>query len=781
MRKNFIYALASVAALSLIASCAKEVAAPEVEPAQESAGEQIIISASFPAEGFTKVEFSEYDYNDKLDLYWVGDETITVTDASDPTNTQTFTLESGVGNVTATFKGTAPKPAASYIISIDEAAGSYAEQTQACDGDTGHLTFVATLSGVTDYTSFEFSQDWADANGATFTASSVLRLRAALPDSDPDLMSGAITAVIFKASDNIFAGSNQLKVNIADSSNGHELGALTIYANLPGEQAIAAGTQLLVSFQVSDKEYDKYTAYRELPAMTIKAGQVNSLSLNCTNVDKYANANNTDIGTSSNPYLIADQHQMAQMYYEMVSKKMIYFKVVDDIDMTGVDWIPLNYESPYKNQINFDGGSHTISNLTVDTDHYDPVEEQTVNHGYPSFLGVAYGQMKDVTFDHASITAGSNNAGVVAGYIGTTVDEVDLVAQCSGITVSNSTLTATAAKNTRNAGLFAGVLATAGSSVTNCHVTGNNSIEQTTTSYTGCSVAGFIGNVSSAATIQNCTATADVSNAGSYYTAGFIGQIGSAVKPTIENCAFLGGNVTAGRSNNNSPVAGFIGRIAGGAGVTITNCYVDGVHIDAPNSGRVGGFVGDAGSNATPNSFVSCHVVNSTISGGINSAGFAGTYGTASKCYVESTTITANKDNAGGFVAYFENQSINDCYSSATVVGGAYANIGGFIGNSRLGGNIPANARNCFSNGTVSGSSDSVGAFIGGVTVGGSSITKCIAWSSTLDFIGSDGGNDVTGITGNYVGTSGSISSQATTLGWDSAVWNLGGSIPSLL
>lgn len=779
MRKNFIYALASVAALSLVASCNKEIAAPEVEPAQEFAGEQITISAGFPAYGFTKVEFSEYDYNDKLDLYWQDGDQITITDASDPSNTQTFTLESGAGDVTATFKGTALKPAAAYVISYDDAE-AYAEQTQAADGDTGHLKFAATLSGVSDYSSFEFSQDWADANGATFTSSSVLRLRALLPDSDPDLMSGAVTAVIFKASEAIFAGSDQLKVNITDSGSGYELGILTVYANLPGEQVIAAGTKLLVSFQVSDNAYEKYTAYRELPAMTIKAGQVNSLNLNCINIDKYANANNTDIGTSSNPYLVADQNQMAKMYSEMVSKKTIYFKVVDDIDMTGIDWIPLNYESPYKNQINFDGGNHTISNLTVDTNHYDPVEETTVNHGYPSFLGVAYGTIKDVTFDKASITAGSNNAGVVAGYIGTTVDEVDLNAACSGITVSNSTVSAEAARTTRNAGMFAGVLATAGSSVVNCHVTGTNSVEQITTSYTGCSTAGFIGNVSAAATIQNCTATADVQNKGSYYTAGFIGQIGSAVKPTIENCAFLGGNITAGRSNNNSPVGGFIGRIAGGAGVSIENCYVDGAHISAPSSGRIGGFVGDAGSNATPNCFVSCHVVNSTISGAINSGGFAGTYGTASKCYVESTTITANADNVGGFVAYFENQSISDCYATATVVGGSYANIGGFIGNSRLGGNIPANAKNCFSNSTVSGSSGSVGAFIGGLTVGGSSITKCIAWNSALPFLGDDGGNDDSGITGNYTGTSGSISSQASALGWDAAIWDLSGSIPAL-
>jgi len=374
----------------------------------------------------------------------------------------------------------------------------------------------------------------------------------------------------------------------------------------------------------------------------------------------------------------------------------------------------------------------------------------------------------------------------VAGYVGTTVDEVDLDAELSGITVSNSKVVAEAAKNTRNAGVFAGVLATAGSSVTDCHVEGKNYIEQKTTSYTGCSIGGLFGNIIAAATIDKCTAKADLNNIGSYYTGGLIGQIGSAVKATIKNSAFLGGKITAGRNNTNSPVGGFIGRVAGGAGVDITDCYVDGAEITCTNSGRIGGFVGDAGSNATVNKFTSCYVKNSTISGGINTGGFAGTYGSASNCYVESTTVTANSDNAGGFIAYFENSIISDCYSSATVVGGSHKNIGGFIGNCRLGTaiEIGASASSCFASGAVSGTAGdgSVGAFIGGLVVAGGTVTKCIGWNSTLPFYGANtsGSEEAAAkFTNNYVGTEGSISSQATTLGWDTNVWDLNGPVPT--
>lgn len=766
------YLIATVAFLAVL-SCAKESQAPVQTPEQ---GKLITISATIPVEGLTKVDFEEEPgYTAGLKLTWATGDQITVTDASNPANSQVFTLSDGAGTASGTFTGTALADAASYDITYDTfgAGFNYAEQTQATDGSTDHLKYAATLTGVSSYTSFEFDETWATANGGSFASSSVLRLRADIPFDLED-----VQAVYIKSDAAIFAGGREIKVNITTPADEEETDILTVYASLPaGDETIPAGTGLVVQFQVSDKEYDKYTAYRTMGAMTLKSGKVNSIGLDCNtdqDITQFANKVQDDIGTVDNPYIIGDQHQMSVMCDYMVSvfelqagQDAVYFKVVDDIDLTGIDWIPLNYNGSYDKPVNFNGGNHTISNMTVGS-----------TRGYPSFAGVAYGTYRNVTIDNAVIDAGNNNTGVFAGYVGTGTGNI--FADCRGITISNATLTATATQTNRNTGGFAGVLGNAKSVIKDCHVTGNNTISQTTTSFNGCSVAGFIGNVSVAATIEDCTAQADLQNEGSYYTGGFIGQIGAAVTPTVENCAFLGGNLTAGRSNTNSPVGGFVGRIAGGAGVTITNCYVDGAIIDAPNSGRCGGFVGDAGSNATANNFVSCYVKNSTISGGINSGGFAGTYGSASKCYVESTTITANAENAGGFIAYFEDSIINNCYSKANVVGGDHLNIGGFVGNCRQGGKLGSDVSYCFANGTVSGSDASVGAFIGGVTVAPTSVTKNIGWNATLPFVGSDGGLDISTITDNYAGNSGTISGQATTLGWDGSIWNLSGSVPTL-
>ena len=766
------YLIASIALLAVV-SCAKEGQAPEQAP---EGGKQITISATIPTDGLTKVDFDEgASYTDGLKLTWTAGDQITVTDASNPSNTQVFTLTAGAGTASGTFTGTALAAASSYNIVYDSfgTGFNYAEQTQATDGSTAHLKYSAALTGVNSYTSFSFDETWATTNGGSFASSSVLRLRADIPFDLED-----VKAVYIKSDAAIFAGGKEIKVNITTPADAGETDLLTVYAALPaGDQAIPAGTGLVVQFQVSDKEYDKYTAYRTLGAMTLKSGKVNNIGLDCNtdqDITQFANKVQDNIGTVDNPYIIGDQHQMSVMCDYMVSvfelqagQDAVYYKVVDDIDLTGIDWIPLNYNGSYDKPINFNGGNHTISNMTVGS-----------TYAYPSFAGVAYGTYRNVIIDKAVIDAGNSNTGVFAGYVGTGTGNI--FADCRGITISNATLTATATQTNRNTGGFAGVLGNAKSVIKDCHVTGNNTISQTTTSYNGCSVAGFIGNVSVAATIEDCTAQADLQNEGSYYTGGFIGQIGAAVTPTVENCAFLGGNLTAGRSNINSPVGGFVGRIAGGAGVTITNCYVYGAHINAPNSGRCGGFVGDAGSNATANNFVSCYVTNSTISGGVNSGGFAGTYGNASKCYVESTTITANEDNAGGFIAYFEDSRIENCYTKADVVGGDHLNIGGFIGNCRKGNKVGSYASYCFANGTVSGSAESVGAFIGGVTVVPTSVTKNIGWSA-LPFVGSDGSFDISeAIVDNYVGTSGTISGQATTLGWDGSIWNLSGSVPTL-
>ena len=93
----------------------------------------------------------------------------------------------------------------------------------------------------------------------------------------------------------------------------------------------------------------------------------------------------------------------------LVPQTKVYFRLKADIDMTGIDWVPLNFASPYENLIDFDGNGHTISNFT------------STFANYPSFFGVLYGSCHDVTFTNAVIESAVGGAtGIIASYCGTT-------------------------------------------------------------------------------------------------------------------------------------------------------------------------------------------------------------------------------------------------------------------------------------------------------------------------------------------------------------------------
>ena len=114
-------------------------------------------------------------------------------------------------------------------------------------------------------------------------------------------------------------------------------------------------------------------------------------------------------GTKNDPYNLYTAADMLKMAELLVPGTKVYFRMKADIDMDGIDWVPLNFASPYENCIDFDGGGHTISNFT------------STFANYPSFFGVLYGNCHDVTFVNAVIESAVGGAtGIVASYCGTT-------------------------------------------------------------------------------------------------------------------------------------------------------------------------------------------------------------------------------------------------------------------------------------------------------------------------------------------------------------------------
>lgn len=124
------------------------------------------------------------------------------------------------------------------------------------------------------------------------------------------------------------------------------------------------------------------------------------------------------------------------------------FKLVADIDMSGIEWTPWCNEAQYFGGL-FDGQGHTISNLTINDDHtaYD-------GHavGFIGRLGKnANGEkiLKNVTFDNAEVS-GHHYVGVAVGY--------NEFGKVDNVKVTNSTVTATHVDGADSCGDKAGAL-----------------------------------------------------------------------------------------------------------------------------------------------------------------------------------------------------------------------------------------------------------------------------------------------------------------------------------
>ena len=728
MRKIFNITLAAIGLIALSAACSK------VNPVDETPAAKVMTIQATISDAATRVTFDPAFGSDfkptAMAHTWQEGDKLRITDAADASKTALFDLVDGAGSATGKFQGTGFEAAKYNVEAVPQGTFNTGfTQTQAKDGATDHLQFVATATGVTDLSSFTLTE-----------TSSIIAFIAKLPKD----VAGTIKSL--DLSTKLYGFPITVTINLTDQEDVDSDDVLKVYANAPAAFSFPAGSEVFLTFNSTNAAHSVYTRYQKFTsALSPVAGKFNYIKMNCSHIDQYAGAD--DDGMEESPYLIADKYQLMAMKDLVEEDVTTYFKLLADVDLAGESWEPFNYADPYKKAVDFEGNGHRILNLNSSFS------------SYPSFAGVVAGDIKNVTFVDPVIVSGTSHAGVVGGYIGTG----SIIGNCTGVVVENATVSGTGAPSKgRSFGGFGGILGAAGT-IKDCHVKGTTKINQTFTA-TGSNAAGFIGNISAAATIEGCTATADVSNAASYYTAGFIGTIGSAVPAVIKSCAFLGGNLTSERSNNNSPVGGFIGRITADANAVVEDCYVDGAIIDAPVSGRAGGFVGECHNSST---ITSCYVKNSTVSAGMNTAGFVGVLyrTTVSKCYVENTTVKANKAQAAGFAAYPENATIIDCYTSADIEGGSFDSVGGFIGISK--GNITV--RNCYENGSVSGTSASVGAFIGRLDVAPAAITKCVAWNASLPFWGAVTEDlDTSAITDNYTGTEGSIYSQAVALGgWD--------------
>lgn len=187
------------------------------------------------------------------------------------------------------------------------------------------------------------------------------------------------------------------------------------------------------------------------------------------------------MGTEQFPYLISEPKDLVNMHDQVKLGQKVWFKMTDDVDMSDItDWVPVNYADPFTREIDFDGNGHTISNFSCSY------------RSYPSFFGVLYGTVRNVTFLNPYINGGSA-AGVIGGYIGTKT----LYAHVSGVRVIRARIYET---GTYGVGGIGGRLGGPDCVIENCYV--NGQIESTYKD----GAAGLIGgeNGTATVTIRNC-------------------------------------------------------------------------------------------------------------------------------------------------------------------------------------------------------------------------------------------------------------------------------------
>ena len=576
MEKIISISLVSLTILGGFLSCQKNTDTFGIEIPSDPEKGQVTITASIPDEGLTKVALTPQEGSPKtIKLEWeVGDIIII--------NTKEFEIKSlaSITNEgkTATFTGTeqpTPEGGKYTVTYTKEPVGGFSNQSQVKDGTYDHLGYTVTLGNVTDYTNVTFSPTWASSNSATFTQSSVLWLRALLPNA----VATNVKKVIFKASQNVFNGTNTFTVTLGTAGVQGDDNKLDVYATIPSGTVTSGAMDLLLQFQVdADHEYDKYTAYRQI-ANGVDFGTSQYIGINCSNITSYAGKD--DDGTAAHPYLIGDQHQMQAISLTTTKK---YYKLVDDVDMTDVTWTSLNGDDT--KVVDLDGNNKCITGLNK-----------------PLFTYLD-GKVSNLIITGATVSGG-NYYGILVRTISKENCEI------SNVSVTSSTI---------SGGSYIGGLIGRITATTSCNVTGCSTDVSVEGSdyFTG----GLVGYVNKAS-ITNCSATGNVTNTKDNYSH-VGGLIGGIVNGTVDYCHYTTGTIASGAPK----AGGLIGNIYGGT-VTVSNSYFNG-EVGSGHE-RIGGLIGnvEASSNLT---VTDCYSSGSVVGNTSNyCGGFLG--------YIESTAI----------------------------------------------------------------------------------------------------------------------------------------------
>lgn len=421
-------------------------------------------------------------------------------------------------------------------------------------------------------------------------------------------------------------------------------------------------------------------------------------------------------GSEVAPFLIENAADMNKLSEFMATSKYeyanTYFKVTDNLDFTGLPFLPVAVGA-VRFQGNFDGNGKSISNIAfssaASTDKY---------------IGL-FGNVGELGNIH-NLTLDANNAigaySYVGGFAGRLYGTID---NC----VNKATISAT--KSNYVGGLVAE--AYAGANIRNCTNEGALSAYGSS-SYVG----GIVASLKAGATVENCVNKANLDlGTSKSYAAGIAATSGGNIfycsnEGTIAGKQTIGGIVASGLASdsiqnciNKAAISAATSGTVGGIVATTANkalAWVINCDNIAPISGAgtVGGIVGKS---AAGNSIINCHNTGAVTSsksncGGITSSfsGYTGYTSYLRDSYNTGTVTSTSGTYTGGVVGTISSDGIIDnCYNAAEVI--AAGNFtGGFAGG------CSSTVTNCYNIGNVSSTGYGVGGFSG---IGSGEVSEC--------------------------------------------------------
>lgn len=355
------------------------------------------------------------------------------------------------------------------------------------------------------------------------------------------------------------------------------------------EQEIEYGNDAELVIAVPETGY-KFVKWSDGNGSTIRKETTVTSEINVTAEFEFLYAGGN--GSTSNPFLIETYTQLNDIWYYPESN----YRQTTDLDLSGIKHEPIFDENIYFKGI-FNGGGHTVKNLTVETEL-----------NYPSLFGVIDGGIiSDLNFENANIkttdfnTSGNNKycVGIVAGKASGLIKNVRLCGKINidslsydGVAIggliglANGTFVncfCDVQMNIKNVisehptymhlPFVFGSLIGVGDSVfiNNCNTEGQINIIECygTDIITGGIIGYYITDRQVSANISNCKTEIEIYGDSYYEAGGFIGcvDINTRTSLSIVNCAVYG-NIQIGT------VGGFICRGFSYGELSIENCYV---------------------------------------------------------------------------------------------------------------------------------------------------------------------------------------------------------------